>query len=247
MKNIITAIIVFTFAFAAFAQENEVLESDSNGTASTLASKSPSETLAEKAFEAHGGKKYKDMKTLIVRGDVDVTASVINQAIPATFITIYSGDKYRLEIDNPFQPFKQVFDGEVTQTSVQRGFTFPPINRLGLPLLQRLGEEGFVVSDLRKKKKKKTGFRLTSPEGYYTDFYLDKKTNRVKGYDSSYIVNNREVTTTVEISNYEEKEGIMIPRKYAQRFDLGQMTVYAEFSAKEILVNTEVDDDVFRL
>ena len=203
------------------------------------------EDFAEKALNAHGGKKYKEMKTLVVSGDVDVTASVFNQAIPATFLTIFSGDKYRLEIDNPFQPFKQVFDGEQTQTSVQRGFTFPPLNRLGLPLLQRLGDDGFVVSEL--KNKKKIGFRITSPEGYFTDFYLDKKTNRVKSYEASYGVNNRDVTTTVEIDKYEVNDEIVIPKKYAQRFDLGQMTVYAEFKAKEIAVNTEVDDEVFTL
>ncbi len=203
------------------------------------------EELAGKALAAHGGDKFKAMKTLVVSGNVDVTASVMNQAIPATFVTIFSGDKYRLEINNPFQPFKQVFDGERTETTVAQGFTFPPINRLGLPLLQRLGDEGFIVSELDNKKK--FGFRLTAPDGYYTDFYLDKKTNRVKGYDSSYVVNNREVSTTVEINKYDEISEIIIPRKYAQRFDLGQMTVYAEFSAKEILVNSEVDDKVFQL
>lgn len=209
------------------------------------ASRIAAEDLAAKALEAHGGNKFKEIKTLIISGDVDITASIMNQAIPATFVTIFAGDKYRLEIDNPFQPFKQVFDGEQTYSSVQRGFMFPPINRLGLPLLQRLGDEGFTVARLADKKK--TGFRITSPEGYYTDFYLNKKTNLVKGYDSSYVVNSRNVTTTVEIGKYEETGGIFLPEKYAQRFDLGQMTVYGEFKTKEILVNTEVEDDVFTL
>ena len=204
-----------------------------------------SDDLADEVLLAHGGAKYVGMKTLVVRGNVDITASVVNQAIPATFITIFSGEKYRLEIDNPFQPFKQVFDGQQTYSSIERGFTLPPLNRIGMPLLQRLGSEGFEVSDLAEKKKR--GFRLTAPDGYYTDFFISKKTNRVKAYEASYIVNNREVTTSVEIDKYEEKDGVVIPRKYAQRFDLGQMTVYAEFKAKEILVNTKIEDDVFTL
>lgn len=204
-----------------------------------------SDDLADEVLLAHGGKKYKEMKTLIVRGAVDITASVVNQAIPATFVTIFSGEKYRLEIDNPFQPFKQVFDGQQTYSSIERGFTLPPINRIGMPLLQKLGAEGFEVSDLDNKKKK--GFRITAPDGYYTDFYISKKTNRVKGYEASYIVNGRDVTTSAEIDKFEEKDGVVVPKKYAQRFDLGQMTIYAEFKAKEILVNTKIDDEVFTL
>jgi len=204
-----------------------------------------SSDLADKVLKAHGGAKYIGMKTLIVRGNVDITASVVNQAIPASFITIFSGDRYRLEINNPFQPFKQVFDGQKTYSSIERGFTLPPINRIGMPLLQRLGSEGFEVSALAEKKKR--GFRLTAPDGYYTDFFVSKKTNRVKGYEASYIVNDREVTTSVEIDKYQEQNGVVIPRKYAQRFDLGQMTVYAEFKAKEILINTKIEDDVFTL
>lgn len=207
--------------------------------------RSAASELAEKALEAHGGKKYKEMKTLSISGDVDVTASMINQPIPATFITIFSGDKYRLEINNPFQPLKQSYDGIETYSSVGRGFTLPPINRLGLPMLQRLGDEGYKVSELADSKK--YGFRLTSPDGFFTDFYLNKRNDQVKGYDSTYTVNNREVSTVVEIDKYVERDGVVIPQKYAQRFDLGQMTVYAEFKAKEILVNIEIEDSVFQL
>jgi hypothetical protein len=89
------------------------------------------------------------------------------------------------------------------------------------------------------------GFRVTSPEGFYTDFYLDEKTNRLKGYDSKYDINNRIWTTAVEIDKLREIDGIFVPEKYAQRFDTEQLTVYADFKAKEILVNSEIADDVF--
>jgi len=64
---------------------------------------------------------------------------------------------------------------------------------------------------------------------------------------ASYDVNGRLVTTSVEISKYRNVEGVIVPEKFAQRFDLGQFTAYADFKAKDILVNSAVSDDVFTL
>ena len=203
--------------------------------------------LAKLALEAHGGAKLKAMTTLVIRGSVDITTSAITQAIPATFITIFSNEKYRIEIMNPFQPLKQVYDGTQTSSTIRGGFTLPPINRLGFPLLPRIGEASFIITSLPENKKKKRGFRMTSPEGYFTDFYLDEKTNQIKGYDSSYEMNGRNITTSVEIDKMRVVEGVTVPEKYVQRFDMEKMTVYAEFKAKEILVNSAVADDVFSL
>lgn len=201
--------------------------------------------LAKKALAAHGGDKFKNSKTLIVRGSADISTSP-TQTMPSTFVVIFSGDKYRYEITNPFQPFKQTYDGTQTASSIPN-FILPPINRLGFPLLQKLGEKDFTVSALPEKSKKKNGFRITSPEGYYTDFYLDEKTGEVKSYEASYDFNGRNVTTSVEIDKFREVDGVKVPEKYAQRFELGFATIYADFKAKEILVNSEVADDVFSI
>jgi hypothetical protein len=203
--------------------------------------------LAEKALAAHGGEKLRGMKTLVMRGSVDVTTSAFNQAIPATFVVVFAKEKYRFEIANPFQPIKQVFDGVNTSTTIQGGMTLPPITRLGFPLLPMVGSPGFIITPLPESKKKRQGFRMTSPEGYFTDFYLDEKTNQIKGYDSSYEINGRMVTTSVEVDKMRNVDGIMVPEKYVQRFDTEQITIYADFKAKEILVNSEVADDVFSL
>lgn len=234
-------LLIFLFALPSLAQKT--------GPASPVAEKNfAAETeMANKAVAAHGGERLKNMKSLIIKGSVDVTTSAIAQAIPATFVTIFAGEKYRIEIANPFQPLKQVYDGTQTSSTIQGGFTLPPINRLGFPLLQQLGKQGFVITSLPDTKKKRKGFRMTSPEGYYTDFYLDEKTNQIRGYDSSYSINGRSVTTSVEIDKCRDVEGVLIPEKYAQRFDTEQMTVYADFKAKEITVNTEVPDGVFKL
>jgi hypothetical protein len=199
--------------------------------------------LAKATLAAYGGDKFKNMKTLVVRGTADISGSP-TMTFPATFATIYAGDKYRLEISNPLQPFKQIYDGEQTYSSINN-FPLPPINRLGLPLLQRIGEKDFVVAALPEKNKNKTGFRITSPEGYYTDFLLDDKTGLVKSYESSYEIRGRTVTTSVQIDKVREVEGVKVPERYAQRLETGQITAYVDFKAKEILVNSPIADDVF--
>lgn len=199
--------------------------------------------LAKAALAAHGGDKFKNMKTLVVSGSADVSGSP-TATFPATFSTIYAGEKYRLEITNPIQPFKQIYDGKETFSSVNN-FSLPPINRLGLPLLPKIEEKDFTVSALPEAKKKKTGFRITSPEGYYTDFFIDEKTGQVKSYEASYEINGRSVTTAVEIDKLREVEGVKIPEKYAQRLETGSLTVYVTFKAKEISVNSAVSDDMF--
>ena len=202
--------------------------------------------LAKRAVEAHGGDKLRSMKTLVLRGSADVTTSAFNQAIPATFVVILAREKYRFEILNQFQPVKQVFDGVNTSTTIRGGMTLPPITRVGFPLLQRVGDPGFVITPLPEAKKKEKGFRMTSPDGYATDFYVNEKTNQIKGYDSSYdLGSGRVVTTTVEIDSLRVVNGVAVPDKYAQRFDTEQVTVYAVFKTKEILVNSEVEDSIF--
>jgi hypothetical protein len=243
-KFLIAALGVSLFTAVAFGQ-------DKGGPKAPVQNAGPAKTfaaeleLAKLALAAHGGDKLKGMKTLVVRGSVDVTTSAIGQAIPASFITIFAGDKYRIEIANPFQPLKQVFDGTQTTSSLRGGFTLPPINRLGLPLLPHLGEHGFIITSLPVDKKKKKGFRMTSPEGLYTDFYLDEKTNQITGYDSIYQIDGRSVTTSVEIDKSRIVDGVTIPEKYSQRFDTAQLTIYANFKAKDILINSEVKDTIF--
>lgn len=247
MKKILVLIIITLFSLNAFAQKTEKPKAEKakneKSNVSTV-EKTPLEQ-AKAALEAHGGDKFKNMKTLVVRGTANVSGSPTT-TFPATFAMILSGEKYRLEISNPFQPFKQVYDGNRTQSSVE-GFSLPPINRLGFPLLQKIDNDGFAVSALPEKHKKKKGFRITSPEGFYTDFFIDEKTGQVKSYEAEYDFNGRKITTSVEIDKLLDVKGVFIPEKYAQRFDLGQLTIYSDFKAKEILVDSEVADDVFEI
>jgi len=76
---------------------------------------------------------------------------------------------------------------------------------------------------------------------------VDEKTGKVKGYESSYDVNGRLATTSVEIDDFQTVEGVLTPKKYSQRFDLGQLTAYANFNAKVILINSSVPDETFAM
>lgn len=201
--------------------------------------------LATKAQSAHGGEKLRKMTSLVIRGTVGISFSA--QTIPATFVTVFSGEKYRFELNNPFQPLVQVNDGTQVSGSVGNGVVLPPLNRIGFPVLQRVGDFGFIVTALPAEKRKKGGFRVTSPEGIVTDFFIDAKTGMIKGYDSAYEFGGRSGTTSVEIDKFRLVDGVQIPERYVQRFDLGSNTIYADFKAKDILVNSELAADVFTI
>ena len=236
MKNAFAAALVaILVASSAIAQ--------TSGQAAMLAV-TESEAIAKAAFQAHGGEKLKKLKTLVIRGSVDVTSSAFQQAIAGGFSTVISGNKYILDIQTPFQSLKQVCDGENTVSSLS-GITLPPVTSLGFPMLPRLGETGYVVSALPDARKKQHGFRLTAPDGFYTDFYIDRKTDLIEGYESAYEIRGRNFTTSVEVDKNRVVEGLTIPEKYSQRFDLGGLTAYSSFKAKEILVNSQIDNSVF--
>ena len=248
MKKCSILLIIFAFAVGAFAQKSDKQkQNEKEKTAASIVISKTAEPieLAKAALLAHGGDKFKSMKTLVVKGSADVSGSP-TMTFPAPFVMTYSGDKYRLEISTPFLQFKQIYDGQQTYSS-NSNISLPPINRLGLPLLPKMEESGFTVSALPEKSKKKLGFRITSPEGYYTDFFVDEKTGQVKSYESSYEISGRTVSTSVAIDKVREVEGVKIPERYAQRFDTGQLTVYSDFKAKEILVNSPVADDIFSI
>ncbi|MFV0387125.1 MAG: hypothetical protein ACK5NT_00075 [Pyrinomonadaceae bacterium] len=222
--NLTLTLVLCLFTLSGFAQDSTSVDN-----------------LAKSAVEHLGGEKFINATTTVSRGSADITA--FGQVIPAAYSIVISGDKYRLEIDNPFQPFKQAFDGTNTTSSIPGMAQFPPISKLGFPLLRHIGEKDYSVSALENGNT--NGFRITSPEGYFTEFIMDLKNNEIKSYNASYVVDGRDVTTSVEIKKYEEVEGVLLPSKYDQRFDMGSMTIYASYKTKELLVNPKLDDAVF--
>lgn len=237
---------VALFSISAFAQKAaDQKAADKPAAAPTPDANAAAGEVAKAALAAHGGDKLKAVKTMVLKGSVEVTVSTFPQAIPGTFATIVAGDKYRLEI-NSMQSIKQISNGTNTYSSLP-GFYLPPITRVGFAVLSHIGDKGYTVTALSDSAKKKKGFRLSSPEGYATDFFVDEKTGMVKGFESSYEISGRLVTTSAEIDKYKVVDGISLPERYVQRFDLGQMTAYSDFKAKEIVINGDVPDDYFAM
>ncbi len=201
--------------------------------------------VAMATLAGHGGDKLKKIRSLVMKGSADLTFQ--GQAVPGAFSTAISGDKYYFEIVTPIQQLKQTFDGRETYSSIP-GFSLPPVTSLGFPLLPKVGDPGYVVAALPEGGKKRRGFRITTPEGFYTDFIVDEKTSLIKSYESKWIDGgNRAITTSVEIDEFQTVEGIVVPRKYSQRFDLGPITAYANFKTKEVLVNSTIEDSAFAI
>lgn len=234
-RTICSLILIALSTVASFSQKSRPSEK-------TAGIATPDE-IAKAAVAAHGGDKFKQMKSLLVAGSVDVAGSP-TYVIPATFRFVTAGDKYMFELNNPISPLKQVYDGKQTYSS---GYQLPPMTSLGFPLLARVGDKDYSVTALPDTKKKKRGFRVTTPDGFFTDFLIDDKTGQIKGYESSYDINGQIATTSVAIDEFQTVEGVIVPKKYSQRFDLGQMTAYANFNTKQILVNSVVGDDVFAM
>ena len=202
--------------------------------------------LAKLSLDAVGGEKFKKLKNIVLRGSAELSGSP-TQRFPASFVMVYEGEKYSFDIQAPpIINFKQVYDGEETFSS-SRNINMPPLNRIGFALLVRMDEKGYVVAALPEKLKKKRGFRITSPEGYYTDFIIDEKTNLVKEYEASFDYNGTTVSTAVAIDSYKDVNGVKINEKFSQRIEMGQITAYADFKAKDVLVDTELPKGTFTL
>ncbi len=229
MKKVLMIPLFAIFALCVSAQENPSLE------------------IAKNTLKAHGGEKLVQMKTMVIRGTGTVTQPGGIQIIPVTFAIVLSNEQYRFDLNGaPVFNFKQISDGKTTFSSME-GVSLPPINLIGLPVLAKIGEKGFVVLDLPEKLKKKKGFRVTTADGTYTDFIIDEKTSLVKEYRSTYKVNGREATTVVEIDKYRNVDGAIINEKFSQRLEIGQFSSFGEFNAKEMMVNGKIDGDVFSI
>lgn len=234
-------VVLVLLSINSFGQKVPAVKAPPDKTVLTTVS-SPLE-LAKATVAAHGGDKLRNMKSLVLRGSVDVTGA-FSMVIPATFMLAISGDKYVFELNNPIQPLKQISDGKQTSSS---GYQLPPVTSLGFPLLPKIGEAGYVIAGLPEARKNKKGFRVTTADGFYTDFFIDEKTSQIKGYESAYDVDGRIVTTSVEIDEFQTVEGVIVPKRYSQRFDLGEITAYGNFKTKEILVNSQIEDSVFAI
>jgi hypothetical protein len=196
--------------------------------------------LARAALAAQGGEKFKTLKSMVLRGSVDLYAPNSTQSIPGGFIWVIAGDKVRLEIDDrPAISFKQIYDGERAYSSLP-GVDMPPASKFGLPLLGKFDRAGYTVTALPDKKKQRA-FRISDAEGNTTDFYIDAATGRVM----SFLIPYGGYTFGTENKKFKEIDGVLVPIEFTQRLEMPQGAFFAEYKAKDVKVNNPVGDDVF--
>lgn len=198
--------------------------------------------LAKAAFAAQGGDKFKSMKNAILRGSVDLYGPASTQSVPGSFVLVYAGDKFRMEVDaRPLFSFKQIFDGQQSYSSLP-GAEMAPASKFGMRVLAKFDESGYMVTALADKKKQR-GFRIADAEGNATDFYLDPATGRVVTYTFSF--NGYNFGT--ENKKFKEVEGVLVPSSFTQRIEMPQGAAFADFNVKDIKLNQAMGDDVFAM
>jgi len=198
--------------------------------------------LARIAIAAQGGDKFKNLKSIVLKGTVDLYAPNSTQSIPGGFVFVVAGDKVRLEIDaRPAVSFKQIYDGQRSYSSLP-GVEVPPASRFGMGLLLKFDQLGYSVSAIPDKKKQR-GFRVSDSEGNTTDFYVDMATGRVM----SFLIPFNGYTFGTENKKMKEIDGVVVATSFTQRMEMPQGAFFAEYSVKDVKLNQPIGDDVFAI
>jgi len=239
---------IFGSALVSSAQDQAATKASSptpaptapaRATAAISAASAPID-LARAALAAQGGDKFKNLKSLVLIGEVELYAPNSSQAVPGKFVMVQgSGDRYRLEVSSPVVQFKQIFDGQQAWSSIPT-LSLPNPSKFGLGLLAKLDDSGYVVTALPDKKKQRS-FRITGPDGSATDFFVDAVTGRVMQYTVPF----QGGLFIVEQDNMKDIEGVFVPHKIAQRFETPQGAYIADFKVKKVNINQPLGDDVF--
>src|SRR5882672_474859 len=250
-KNFLQALSLLVLALVvatnAHAQGDANAKAVTNGVkdptpATAITATTPPIDLARAALAAQGGEKYKSLKSMILRGSVDLYAPNSTQSIPGGFVWVIAGEKVRLEIDaRPAVSFKQIYDGQRSYSSLP-GVDVPPASKFGLPVLAKYDQAGYTVTAIPDKKKLR-GFRISDAEGNVTDFYIDPTTARVM----TFLIPYNGYTFGTENKKFKEIEGVLVPFSFTQRLEMPQGAFFAEYSVKDAKLNQALGDDVFAM
>ena len=243
-----TLVVLLLIVSPAFGQGPEAAKSAGSGAPTTgtilaapaiTANSTPLE-LARAALAAQGGDKFKNLKSMVLMGSVDVFPPNSAQSVPGKFAMVTVGDKVRIDIEALGMPrFRQIFDGQQSYSSIP-GVQIPPPTKFGLPVLAKFDQSGYTVSALPDKKKLR-GFRIVDAEGNTTDFYIDPATGRV----TQYLIPYNGFTFSTENSKFKEIDGVLVPINFTQKLELMQQAYFAEYKVKDVKLNQPIGDDVF--
>jgi hypothetical protein len=216
--------------------------STTNGAAAAITATTPPIDLARAALAAQGGEKFKTLKSMVLKGSVDLYAPNSTQSIPGSFVMVTAGEKVRIEISAPPAiNFKQIFDGQQSYSSIPN-VQLPPASKFGPIVLTKLDQPGYAVTAIADKKKLR-GFRVTDGDGNVTDFYIDPTNARIM----SFLIPFGGYTFGTENKKFKEIEGVLVASSFTQRLEMPQGAFFADYSVKDIKLNQPIGDDVFAI
>lgn len=195
--------------------------------------------LARAAYLAQGGDKYRDLKSILLTGSVDLFAPNSLQSVPGKFAIVTAGERSRTEFQSVVFNYRQISDGARTYTSVPQ-MEMPPPNKFGISVLMKYDQPGYVITALPDNKKLRA-FRITDPDGNATDFFVAVDTGRVM----TFVVPYRGLTYGMDFKSFKEMDGVLLPMTFTQRLEMQQGAAYADFKVKESKLNFEIADDMF--
>ncbi|MBC7911722.1 MAG: hypothetical protein H7Y30_14550, partial [Pyrinomonadaceae bacterium] len=195
--------------------------------------------LARAAYLAQGGDKFRDLKSMVLKGSVDLYAPNSIQSLAGSFVIVMAGARSRIEIQSPAFNLRQISNGQQTYASIP-GMQMPDPNKFGIHVLTKYDQPGYAVSALPDNKKHRA-FRITDPDGNITDFTVDPANGRVMSYLSPYAG----YTFGQENKSLKEVDGVLVPYSFTQRLEMRQGAAFADFKVKDAKLNQEIADDVF--
>lgn len=199
--------------------------------------------LARAAFMAQGGEKFRNLKSFVLIGTVNLYPPNSTNSLPGTFVIATSGTRSHIEVNaSPIIVFKQIFDGQNSYSSLPNVPPFPPPTKFGLPVLAKFDQPGYTVTALPDIKKQR-GFRITDSDGNATNFYLDPATGRVVNFMSQF----NGVTFSTENKKMKEVDGVLVSYSFSQRLEMTQGAGFAEYTVKDVKLNQPIGDDVFTI
>jgi hypothetical protein len=247
LKSLALSICLVGFGATICAQEHGPAKTSAPAPAATapvvvITPESTPMELAKAAFAAQGGEKFRAVQNIMLRGSASLYPPNSPNSIPGSFSIVTANDKVRMEIDaRPVFVFRQVYDGQQSYSSMP-GVELPPLSKFGMSVLTRFDQAGYKISAIPNKKKLR-GFRISDPEGYTTDFYIDATNGRVMEFSLTY--NNYTFGTAND--KFKEFEGVLIATNFSQRFEMAQGAFFAEYSVKEVKLNQALGEDVFAI
>jgi hypothetical protein len=223
------------------AKKTGTNDKGTTATAAIIATTTPLD-MARAALIAQGGEKYRNLKSIVLKGNVDLYAPNSTQSIPGGFVIVMAGEKTRMEVDaRPAVSFKMIYDGQRTYSSLPN-VDMPPPTKFGMGMLVKFDQDGYAVTAIPDKKKHR-GFRITDSEGNVTDFYVDPASGRIM----SFMIPYSGYTFGTENKKLKDFEGVLVATSFTQRLEMPQGAFFADYSVKDVKLNQPIGDDVFAI